>query len=435
VRGDGARHPRRTRPFAAPLTVRRTWGRWLLGLAAVALLAGYLAWKRSLGPEVTVVEAVRGDLVQTVAATGRVITPSRLDIGTVIVGTVQAVLAREGSTVPAGAVLARLRDDEQRAAVAQARATLAEAEARLAQLDQLAAPVADQSMRQAEANFAWSRDELARTRQLAERGFFSRSKVEEAERNFAVAAAARESAQTQALTNRPQGSDHALALARRTQAQAALEVAIARLDLTQIRTPIAGTVLRRIVEPGDVVTAGKVMFEIASSGPTRLVLQVDEKNLSLVRLDQPALAVTDAFAGERFAARVSYVAPGVDVQRGSVEVKLAVPEPPAFLRPDMTVSVEIDTGRANGVVIVPSDVIRDAATGAPWIMVVRDGRTARQPVRTGMRGTGRTEIREGVAPGEWMLPGTLAIAEGARVRASVQAAPARPALKAQEIFR
>ncbi len=407
----------------------------LIPLLLVAFGLAYLGVQRALGPKVEVSPVKREDLVQTVVATGRVITPARIELGAVAVGTVAKVNAREGERVAAGTVLANLKDDEQRAAVAQARAALVEADARIAQLGKLAVPVADQALRQAEANFVWTRDELERTKRLAEKGFFSPAKVEEAERNFALARAARETALSQAQTNRPQGSDFALAVARRDQARAALEAAQARLDNAAIRTPLAGVVLRRDVDPGDVVAAGKTLFEVAGDGDTQVVLQVDEKNLALLRMAQAARGVADAFPGQSFVARIFYIAPGVDAQRGSVEVKLVVPEPPAFLRPDMTVSIEIEAARVQNAVTVASDLIREPTSSAPWLMVVRDGQTHRQPVKLGLRGAGRTQIAAGVEPDELIVSPSATLLPQARVRPVLASAQPKAALKAQEIIR
>lgn len=404
-------------------------------LLIVAVIAGYFAYPRLVGRTVSTVEAKRTDLIQTVVATGRVITPARIELGTVVLGTISKVRAREGDVVKAGAVLATLRDDELRAAVAQAQAALSEAEARLAQLGNLAVPVADQSLKQADANFIWARDELERTRRLAEKGFFSLAKVEEAERNVAVARAARDSATAQAATNRPQGSDYALAVARREQTKAAVAAAQARLDYATIKTPVAGTVLKRVVEPGDVVQAGKMLFELAATGQTQLVLQVDEKNLASLRLGQDALVVTDAYPGERFGAQVFYIAPGIDAQRGSVEVKLVVADVPKFLRPDMTVSVEITAGRADNAIVIPTELIRESTSTAPWALVVHGGHAVRRPLKLGLRGTGRTQILDGLAPGDRVIPPTVPVVEGALVRATEMPAMSAPALKAQEIIR
>jgi len=417
------------------MALRANVPRLLVIVIGIALIAGYLAYPHVVGRSVPSVAAKRADLTQTVVATGRVITPARIELGTVVLGTISKVSARAGDVVKAGAVLATLRDDELRAAVAQARGALAEAEARVTQLGKLAVPIADQSLNQAEANFIWARDELERTRRLAEKGFFSTAKVEEAARNVAVARAARDAASAQAATNRPQGSDYALAVARREQAKAALEAAQARLANATIKTPVAGTILRRVVEPGDVVPAGKTLFELAATGETQVVLQVDEKNLASLRLRQDALIVADAYPDERFSAQVFYIAPGIDPQRGSVEVKLVVTNPPSFVKPDMTVSVEIAAGKADNAIVVPTELIRDAASSAPWALVVRDGSVVRQPLRLGLRGTGRTQILDGIADGERVIAPGVAVAEGMRVRGVDTPAITRPALKAQEIIR
>lgn len=390
----------------------------------------------AVGPKVAAVAAARGDLVQTVVSTGRVITPSRVEIGSVLLGTVAAVEVREGAQVAPGQVMARLKDDEQRAAVEQARAALGEAEVRLAQLASLSGPAAEQALRQAEANLELAAGEYERTRRLFEQGYFSRARLEQAERDLAVARAARENARLQVAATAPRGSDYALALARRDQARAALFLAQARLDNTVIRAPAAGTVLKRAVEPGDIVQQGKQLFELSVAGETQVVLNVDEKNIGLLAVGQKAAVVADAFPGRPFDAEVFYVAPGVDAQRGTVEVKLRVAMPPPFLRPDMTVSAEIVGARRSSVVTLDSDAIRDAAGPAPWVLVVRDGRAVRQQVELGIRGAGRTEIVAGLAAGEAVVaPLAGAVAEGARVRADPAPVERRPRATGPDIVR
>ena len=59
-----------------------------------------------------------------------------------------------------------------------------------------------------------------------------------------------------------------------------------------------------------------------------------------------------------------------ETNSGSIEVRLRVPSPPAFLKPDMTVSVDLTVAARKGVVAVPRDAVRGAATAAPWVPVV-----------------------------------------------------------------
>jgi HlyD family secretion protein len=408
----------------------------LVPAVIVGALALVLGTRWVLGPQARAVEAARGDLVQTVVSTGRVITPARVEIGSIVLGTIRSVETKEGTVVKPGQVMARLGDEEQRAAVAQARAALAEAEARLAQLARLSAPSSEQALKQADANLELADEEHKRVKRLFDRGYFSQAKLDEAERNLAVAKAARASALLQATSNNPKGADYVLALARRDQARAALEVAQARLDNTVIKAPAAGTVLKRLAEPGDVVQQGKKLFELSVAGETQVVLNVDEKNIGLLALGQKAQVAADAFPGRAFDAEIFYIAPGVDAQRGTVEVKLRVPSPPDFARPDMTVSAEILADRRTNVVTLDSDAIRDAAGPAPWVLVVREGSAVRQNVKLGIRGAGRTEIVDGVAAGEAVIPpAQSAVREGQRVRADVSPPEKKQVVRPPEIFK
>ena len=404
-----------------------------LAIAALALVFG-ARW--AIGPKVRAVETGRGDLVQTVVSTGRVISPSRVEIGSMVLGTVRSVDTREGALVKPGQVMARLRDEEQRAAAEQARAALAEAEARLAQLARLSGPSAEQALKQADANLELSDEEYKRTKRLFDQGYFSQARLDQAERDLAFARAARENALLQATSNSPKGAEYVLALARRDQARAALAVAQARLDHTVIKAPAEGTVLKRLVEPGDVVQQGKKLFELSVAGETQVVLNVDEKNISLLAPGQKARVAADAYPLRAFDAEVFYIAPGIDAQRGTVEVKLRVDAPPDFVRPDMTVSAEILSGKRTNVVTLESDAIRDAAGPAPWVLVVRDGRAERQSVKLGIRGAGRTEIVTGLAAGEAVVsPAAGAVEEGDRVRADADPVVKKPVPKGPDIIR
>jgi HlyD family secretion protein len=190
-----------------------------------------------------------------------------------------------------------------------------------------------------------------------------------------------------------------------------------RLAQTRVVAPQTGVVLVRHVDAGDVVRPGDALFEFAGDGATEVVIEPDERNLAWLRVDQSGKASADAYPDQVFDARITYIAPAVDRQRGSIEVRLAVPEPPATLRPDMTVSVDLTVASANNVFTLPSDAIRDAATAAPWVFVVEDGAVVRRNVGLGIAGEGRSEIVSGVAEGDLVVVSSARTLEpGQRVR-------------------
>jgi HlyD family secretion protein len=357
--------------------------------------------------------ALRG---QAVVVSGRVRTPQRIEIAAQITGRVIAVEAMEGAAIVSGQALLRLDDSEWQASAAQARATLAQNEVRLQQVAEVGLPVAEQSLRQAQANALQARKQYERIKELVAKGFYSAAQLDDAKRSLEVAESQRQAAEVQAASHQPTGSDARVARSNVAAARAALAVAEAKLAYTTLRAPVAGTVLTRTVEPGDTVQPGKLLLTLAPAGATELTAQIDEKNLGLLALGQPAQASADAYPGERFAAEISYIAPSIDAQRGSVEIRLRVPQPPAYLKHEMTVSIDIESARRAEAIIVPFDSVREANGAQPWILVVREGLTRRQPVRLGVRGAGKVEILEGIAAGEALVPAAVVLPEGKKVR-------------------
>jgi HlyD family secretion protein len=351
-----------------------------------------------------------------VVASGRVATPYRVNIGSQIVGIVADVPVAEGQAVKRGQTLISLQASEARAGVKQAEVAVAQAEARLRQLRELQLPVADQALRQAEANLANARVQFERNKRLYESGFVGRSALDDSQRNLDVAQTQVDSARKQVETAQPAGSDYAMALAAFEQARASLQAARARLAYTVIQAPADGTLIARDVERGDVVQPGKALMVLAPEGETQIVLQIDERNLAMLTPGQKALASADAYATQKFAAELVYINPGVDAQRGTVEVKLRVSQPPAYLRQDMTVSVDIEIERRAGALALPAEAVHDATGPAPWVLAVKDGRATRQAVRLGLRGEGSVEIVEGLAEGDLIVPAGNAVKAGERVR-------------------
>jgi HlyD family secretion protein len=379
-------------------------------LAAALVLLGALRGAR--GREVPAWAVEARPIVQRVVASGRVRPPARVNLASLAIGRVARVAVQEGARVAAGQVLVQLEDAEASAALRQAQGKVAEAAARLEQVQGVSGRLAAEALRQAELKVADAEANLSRTLQLEDAGGTSTAAREEAERAVALARSQREAAATQAGSTAG-GADARLAAAALSQAEAARALAASRLEETRIRAPAPGQVILREVEPGDVVPAGRTLLTLVIDGELQLSAQVDEKNLAFLRPGLAAQATADAFPGELFAAEVATVSPSVDPSRGTVEVRLRVPSPPAFLRADMTVSVNVDAGRRDRALVVPTDAVRDP-TGQPWVLAVAGGRAERREVRLGLRGDALVEVTAGLTAGEaviapaagWVDPGT-----------------------------
>lgn len=390
--------------------------RWLLIVAAV-LIAGAIAYlvTRPKPVAVDVMIAKREDVQTSVVASGRVLALSRVDIGSTITGRVQRVAVREGARVAEGQLLVQLEQTELAAAVSQARAARERARARVDSVAKLALPTARESQTQAESNVALAERDFKRSQDLVAKGFISQSRLDESERQVQVARSQLASAKSQVTAQSAQGAEAQQARQQFAEAEAALELAQAKLAQTEIRAPAAGVVLERLIEPGDIAQSTRRMMTLALDGPTRLIVQVDEKNLPLLQAGRKALAAADAFPTERFEAVIAYISPGVDAARGTVELRLDIPKAPDFLKSDMTVSVDVTGPMLKQVVLAPADIVHQLQSDAPYVVLDRGGLATKAPVRLGVQMQGKVQLVSGVEPGERLVL-TRGVEPGVRLR-------------------
>ncbi len=334
-------------------------------------------------------------------------------------GLVLAVLVVEGEHVRAGDVLLRMDDAEASAQIVQAQAAVAQASARAEQLRRVGAVVATAGLRQAQTNLDHAVADLERTKQLAASGALPQAELDDAQRAVDLARAQKTSALAQQISSAPKGADSRVALTALLQAEAQLAAVGVRLAQTKIVATKNGVVLTRSVEPGDVVQPSRTLLVLAADADgAQLVFQSDERNLASIRLGQKARVSADAYPQQVFDAEVSWIAPSIDPERGSVEVRLRATEAPANLKPDMTVSIDLTIAAKKQVLTLRSDAVRGAASPSPWLLAVEAGRVVRTDVGLGIRGDGTIEIASDVRDGlEVIVPDGQLLSAGQRVRA------------------
>ena len=379
-------------------------------VVAFVVVAGWMLFRAMQGPQLPAYRMVRQSLVQTVVATGRVASASRSQVGSQIAGVVEERRVREGDRVKAGDVLAVLRADELTAQVG-------EAEAALGELRTSSRPQAEAALRRAKSQLDQAIRESARRDDLVRRGVIAREVAEQADQAEKLARAVYDQALLAAKSLAPGNAGEVAASERLAAARAVQEKIF-------VRAQVDGIVLTRNAEPGDVVQPGRVLFDIAREGQTELLVPVDEKNLAVLQVDQPARGVTDAYPDRPFPATVSFIAPAVDPQRGSVDIRLRLSPVPDFLRQDMTVSVNVETGRRDDVLVIPNDALETIVGDGATVWKVSAGRVERTRVTLGLRGLALTEITTGLVEGDVVLADHEAsLREGDRVRAREESLP------------
>lgn len=316
------------------------------GLAVVALAAaGLVLWQaRSAAP---------GALVL-----GGNVDIRELDLAFRTGGRIASLAVEEGDRLAPGDEIARLDAAPQRAARAQAQGTLDAATAaetllkegaRSEEIARLAAEVAgtEAALRNAEASYA-------RQKALKTTSVSLQQALDSTEAALGQAQAAHEAAVQAhlAAVNGPRPAEIAQAAAQRQAAAAARDAAQIQLDDTVLRTPAAGTVLTRAVEPGAMVAAGTTVVTLSLDTPVRVRAYVEEPDLGRVPPGTRVLVFTDARPGAPYHGTVGFVSSRAEFTPKQVEtqslrsalvyrLRITVGDGDAALRQGMPVTVRL----------------------------------------------------------------------------------------------
>ncbi|WP_338446990.1 efflux RND transporter periplasmic adaptor subunit [Pelagerythrobacter marensis] len=202
--------------------------------------------------------------------------------------------------------------------------------------------------------------------------------------------------------------DEALAQAARSRLMllGMPESLIARVTRTRtphstitVTAPISGAITQLSVRPGMTVAAGQTLAEIADFAPIWLEAAVPERLAGTVRVGQPVGATLTAFPGERFAGRIIDILPSASEESRTITVRARLANPGRRLKPGMFAQVSLAPERREALLVPSEAVIR---TGARTLVMIAQGKGGYRPaeVRIGREANGRTEVLEGLAPGE-----------------------------------
>lgn len=312
---------------------RRLWF-WAGG---VLILGGIVAWwwLQASGASVTqysTAPVTRTDLIVTVTATGTVEPTNKVEISSELSGTVRSVEVDFNDSVSVGQILARLDTDKLEATVEHSHALLASAEARQAQ--------AQTTLDEMSSNFE-------RARELEGRGIATREAFDTARAAFDRATAALN-----------------IAVADVRVADADLRVSQANLKKACICSSINGVVLNRDVDVGQIVASSlqaPVLFTLADDlRQMELRVAVDEADIGVVNVDDPATFTVEAYQNREFPAVISALRFAPQTIDGVVtyEAVLSIENEDLLLRPGMTAVAEITVEHIMDTLVVPNAALR-----------------------------------------------------------------------------
>jgi|TARA_R110000851_G_scaffold333550_1_gene516085 HlyD family secretion protein len=378
-------------------------------LVLLVAVAGAIAWQKWQGPEVRAYRVAAQPLVQQVVATGRVASDSRAEIGSEITAVVKDRLVERGQTVQHNDILMVLRADELKAQEQ-------EAQAALALLHESRRPQAQARLEQAQSHLTQTKREVQRRRLLAKEKAIPTEDLEQAENTLAAAQASFDQARLEVMALAQGGLEESILQQR-------LNAVLAALDKTQIRAPFSGTVLEHYVAPGDTVQPGQKLLTMRDQSNIELLVPVDERNLGILEVGQPAVIIADAFPNRPFNAEITSIAPVIDPQRGTVDIRLSAAPAPDFLKEDMTITATIETARSEEALVVPNDTLFQQNSNQAKVWLYTQGKARETEVTIGLDSLSLSQITQGLNAGDIVLGAAGELTNGERVRAKISALP------------
>jgi len=339
----------------------------VIGIVLLAV-AGFAYRAMTRNAEVTVVTVQPEKVERVLAAVGRIRADQSLSVYARVAGLVTNLRKEEGDTVKAGDILGEIDASQSRAALSQTLASVASQQRKLAQ----------------------STRDLARIQALADRGFATR--------------ATREASQLIVDRDREE-------LARLS---AAVQEAKSRLEDFVIRAPIAGQIVLRPIDPGQVVDLRTQIFQLVSKTEPEVETDIDETVAGALRVGMSARLSPAGTNGKTYEGKVKYVADRIEPTTGGRTIRLSFSTAPTDLPPGLSVDINVSVDTTPDALAIPRAAIADPDT-APYVVVIQDHQSVRKPVTFIDWPAERVIVTSGIAAGDRIAIAPASIPAGKAV--------------------
>jgi HlyD family secretion protein len=389
--------------------------RWIvfgsIGAALVILIVGLTAAlrpSRQIDPsKLAAVE--RGDITRSVVATGKIEPLTKVEVKSKASGIVKKIYVEAGERVKTGQVLAELDKEQLRSAVAEGRANREAAQA----AEQSAEAAYQRNLVDAAGpDVPFLRADMDRAHELFHGGLIAKSVMQEAEKNYEMAANKQMSAKQTAQMSK---AEVAKAKAQVAQAQAALDRADEDLQYSTIASPMDGIVLSRDIEIGDAVSSilvlGSQATLVMTLGDISEVFvrgKVDEADIGKVYLGQRARIVVESFKDKKLEGKVTRIAP-LGQEKDNVttfEVRVSIQNSTGDLRANMSANAEIILEEKHNVLLIPEGAVlydKDKGTSVELPDPKADKGRRKVAVKLGIANGVKAEVASGLQEGQKVI--------------------------------
>jgi HlyD family secretion protein len=357
---------------------------------------------------VQVSSAIRRPLAYALVASADIAPLMQVDLFPKVSGYLERIDVHLGDSVRQGQVVAQIdraeflhKVREVEAKVAQAKANLAEVEAgsRPEELRQ-----AEEAVKQAQSRFDNTRLQRERVEALFKRQVISKKEADVAEMEYTVAEAQLAFSQ-QSLKLLREGARQEVrdaSQARLKEMEAILAQERIRLQNTQIIAPFSGEMIRRYVDAGALVSPSTPVVTLVYTETLKVVANVLERDISLLKPGMKAKIQTEAYPGRFFEGKVTRINTAVDLATRTLQAEIYIPNPNRLLKPGMFAKLEVILSEKPDALVIPRNAVLEEG-GAKFVFVIKGSEAHRATVSTGYEEDQFVEILEGLSEGDQVV--------------------------------
>ena len=199
-------------------------------------------------------------------------------------------------------------------------------------------------------------------------------------------------------------STYAADVANEKAAEAQVVLAQLAWDDAVVRAPFTGTVVKRLVQPGERIDVEGDIISLVDLSQMEFQVTAPASEIPSVKVGQLAHFKVNGFGDRSFIGKVERINPMTESGSRSITVYLSVPNPDGALKGGMFGEGTLALDNAAPAPAVPSAAVRNEA-GVPYVLVLADGKLQRRQVTLGLgsQEQGSVEVRDGLKPGEQVL--------------------------------
>lgn len=310
----------------------------------------------SLRPLVVVGKIESGDAVRTETLTGDILPIQQANIFSKVNGNIEKIFVDIGDRVNQNQILALIDTTIYSQNAKQAKA----------------------NFMQAEANYVNARLNFERNKKLLAQKLIAQQDLDNAKASFDVTSAQREAT------------------------EAAYNNAVTQLNYCKVVAPFAGTITKRMLDPGAYVTAStgnqsSILFTLMDIDHLKTIVNVPERSVPYLKNVKDVVVTADALPNQKFNGRISKVSQSVDLSTRTMAVEIDIDNPAKTLKPGMFATVQFILEKKSNASILPNQVVLNDEKGDFVYLLNPDTTVSKKYVKIGIRMDSTFEVLSGLS--------------------------------------